>query len=228
MQGGTQRGVIDNLYVWQAANDNTYTIRCDVSANTNTSSIYNVHWRGWVDMQHGQWHVSAWHAWTDEQFNQLAQQALGGHAVPAQLVGGTQNVPNVQQQTMSDEDRARIAAQQAEQRRLYEERQAKFREISAVAEALLTKHLSPRQRELWGAGKRFVARGSKGGLYLLENGNQVHRIEPPKDVQVEMLCCHIDSNYPLGDRLLAQKLWIEHDEEDFRKTANITPLRRVA
>jgi len=41
---------------------------------------------------------------------------------------------------------------------------------------------------------------------------------------VQSLCAGPSGNVPLGDYLLAQKVWLETNEEDFVKTANKTKL----
>ena len=54
------------------------------------------------------------------------------------------------------------------------------------------------------------------------SGLGVRRVDQGKEV--EHLCCHPDQAYPTGDRMLAQKLWLEADEQAFCQIANRTPL----
>jgi hypothetical protein len=100
------------------------------------------------------------------------------------------------------------------------------------ARQLLHEHLTQaQQRQL--QGQRYftvIAPGSQR-VYRIREGiaGNVRRVERVgrRYVEVEQLCVHPDG-VPVEDVMLAQKLWIEHDEAVFRRTANITPLRRSA
>jgi len=59
--------------------------------------------------------------------------------------------------------------------------------------------------------------GSAGGDYRISRDG-VRRVEKRK--AVERLCCHPDHAYPAGDRMLAQKLWLEAEEPAFCQIAN--------
>jgi len=89
------------------------------------------------------------------------------------------------------------------------------------AEALLASHLTDAQRTELAAHGHFTVQGSAGGEYRI-SGLGVRRVDQGK--AVERLCCHPDHAYPVGDRMLAQKLWLEADEPAFCQIANRTPL----
>ena len=92
------------------------------------------------------------------------------------------------------------------------------------AEALLTSHLTDAQRAELAAHNYFTVQGSAGGEYRISSLG-VRRVDRGKEV--EHLCCHPDQAYPAGDRMLAQKLWLETDEPTFRQTANRTVLEDI-
>jgi hypothetical protein len=61
-----------------------------------------------------------------------------------------------------------------------------------------------------------IKRGAAGNIKRLENGEEV-----------ESLCVH-PRGVPDEDANLAQMLHLLHNEDELRRTANITPLRRTA
>ena len=93
---------------------------------------------------------------------------------------------------------------------------------SARAEALLASYLTDAQRAELAARGHFTVQGSAGGEYQISGGATVRRVEHSREV--ESLCCHPNLAYPAGDRMLAQKLWLEADELTFCQIANRTPL----
>lgn len=90
----------------------------------------------------------------------------------------------------------------------------------SAAMTILRKYLTPEQDEALRTLARIPVRGSAGGLYHLRPPMGVRRVEG--DTEVEALCCHADPAFPEGDHLLTQKLWLEANEPEFRKIANIT------
>jgi hypothetical protein len=115
-------------------------------------------------------------------------------------------------------ERARIEAERA---RLQQE-QERSEAARTRAHALLLSHLTPAQRQTFEANKWFVVEGGRsktryrirshacaGNIELLDGEQVTHR-----------LCGHCDHTIPLGDQLLAQKLMLELDEDEFLKLAN--------
>jgi hypothetical protein len=92
------------------------------------------------------------------------------------------------------------------------------------AEALLVEHLTPEQRDDWERMKTFRVIGSEGRVYRIRRGiaGNIERYEGER--RVEQLCVHINGTYPVADNLLTQKLALEYDEADVRRTANIERL----
>jgi hypothetical protein len=115
--------------------------------------------------------------------------------------------------------------QRAEEQRRIQERQAEHirKEKQALdrSRELLLSHLTPEQRKTFEKNQWFVVEGGKtkvkyrintntyaGNIHVLAGSKVTHR-----------LCVHCEG-VPLHDHHLAQKLWLEHDEERILKIAN--------
>lgn len=114
------------------------------------------------------------------------------------------------------------AAALAEQLRLAQERAVAL----ARSKELLLVHLTAKQRETFERKLWFVVEGGKSKqLYRIRNSGSysanIDVLEGKPGKVTHRLCCHLaDYRVPLYDHLLAQKVWIEHDEDDFLRQAN--------
>ena len=110
----------------------------------------------------------------------------------------------------------------AQARRAQEEYIRKSREALERSRALLLAHLDPVQRKTFEKNHWFVVEGGKtkqkyrintkayaGNIDVLAGGKITHR-----------LCVHCNDGIPMHDHHLAQKLWLEHDEERILSIAN--------
>jgi hypothetical protein len=92
------------------------------------------------------------------------------------------------------------------------------------AQALLLEHLSPAQRETFDKNKWFVVEGGKSGKkYRIEaNDDLVANIAVMDGTMIRhRLCGHCDiRRVPLADHLLAQKIMLESEEDEFLRVAN--------
>lgn len=141
---------------------------------------------------------------------------------------------------LSDEERAAVAARQAEQARqaaerrtVWERQRAKEAEerqaAEAKAEALLLEHLTPEQRDSYTRKKEFEVQTESGRRYRLRHGWAGNVDELDENGRaVNRLCIHPAVHVPNPDNLLAQKLLLQWDEERFRKIANHTRLQALA
>lgn len=119
--------------------------------------------------------------------------------------------------------------------RLHAEAQERMRvlaEAKARAQALLEEGLDEDQRAELQRERHFTveSRTSKR-RYRIKVGSGRHGNIEEVDEQgtpVRRLCCAPVGNIPEPDAILGQKLFLEHDEEAFRRSANITELRRPA
>lgn len=138
---------------------------------------------------------------------------------------------------------ARWEAQRAEREAQWEaeraEREAAQAMARARAEETLRAVLDPEQWESWQREQRFelitqsgqryrIRRGVSGNVRLIEDGEEREALcaHPPTVVLDE------EGRYvgtmPTEDVVIAQVLALRTDEEAFRRTANITPMRRAA
>jgi hypothetical protein len=98
-----------------------------------------------------------------------------------------------------------------------EERQAR----DDRARAILAAYLTEEQRAQLARDKFFVVRGSKGRLFEIRHGRvQNVTLLGPDGKAVVRLCAHPSLAVPDGDTMLAQKLLLETDEEEFYRIAN--------
>jgi len=125
-------------------------------------------------------------------------------------------------------DEAHLRRAQAENARIEAERarlkQAEERSEAARtrALALLRSHLTPAQRRTFEANKWFVVEGGRSKTrYRINSRHFAGNIEILDGERVtHHLCGHCDHTIPLSDQLLAQKLMLEFDEDEFLKLAN--------
>ena len=121
------------------------------------------------------------------------------------------------------------AAARAERRRVESEQaQARQQEATRKARALLDSFLSEQQRQQLQRQQFFevIARGSRTRyrIHAGAHGN-IERLDSRGRV-VAKLCCHVkDHSLPDEDHMLIQRLMLEHNEDEFVKTANVTPRR---
>jgi hypothetical protein len=113
----------------------------------------------------------------------------------------------------------------AERERILE-RQREHEAAGAAAEALLREHLSPDQLLTYDELGSFLVTAPSGRTYQIRQGiaGNVDVIEDNRIVG--QYCIHpADLSVPAQDNMLAQKLWLEHDEETFRRVGNFTAAR---
>lgn len=97
-------------------------------------------------------------------------------------------------------------------------------EAKEKAEKLLQSALSSEQREELNNKGFFHCKSRVGNRYRIYRGSHGNvKLLNPSGKEIEKLCVQ-PSYVPEGDCMLAQKLHIEHNEDDFRRTANITTI----
>lgn len=135
------------------------------------------------------------------------QSSLGGY-VPYEMPRETP------EQTAAREERNRLAMADAS-KRAQEHAQA-----AEKARALLIEHLDVKQREEYLKVGRFHVETKDGTrVYRLEPGRPPTRIKG-EDGSRYTYCIHPREIYPQADTVLALKLLLEADEEQFLHTAN--------
>lgn len=123
----------------------------------------------------------------------------------------------------TEEEKKRRLDEEARWRKEEEERQRKLKEADARAMELLDSCLSREQKECYKANRFFYVKAKSGRLYRIDHGSHgnVKVVDPVTKKMLESLCIQPDG-LPLGDSMLAQKLFIEAAEDVFRQHANIT------
>jgi hypothetical protein len=95
-------------------------------------------------------------------------------------------------------------------------------QAEAKARDLLLASLTPDQRASLHAVRWFVVEGKSGRRYRVHDGHVMGNVDVLEEGRVlYRLCGHIgDTDMPLADHLLAQKLMLEADEDAFLQIAN--------
>lgn len=132
----------------------------------------------------------------------------------------------VQPYRRTPEQEAEARRQQEEYRERQKAEAERYRAAKERAEGLLYEHLTDEQRAEIKKHKFFLVRGGKTGRSYKINADgglvaNVHEMDGAGAVK-RRLCAHIThaANAPIFDHLLAQKLMLEYQEEEFLKVAN--------
>lgn len=106
--------------------------------------------------------------------------------------------------------------------RLQEERAARL-EAERKAEELMMRFLSPEQRDEFRRLSLFTVHLPNGNRYQVRKGHagNVYKIGE-REKLVERLCIHTRETVPDFDNMLAQKLFLESNEDEFRRVANVS------
>jgi hypothetical protein len=118
------------------------------------------------------------------------------------------------------EARAERSRREAEAKRVQEQAALQRRQADERAERLLQSALTPEQRDELRSKQHFHCRSRSGRLYRIHRGTHGNVRVVEGNREVESLCVQ-PNDVPAADAMLAQKLHIEHCEDDFRRTANI-------
>ena len=108
----------------------------------------------------------------------------------------------------------------------WERWQKKLREAEARSIELLKAWLSPEQLSEYEATGMFHVTGNvTGTVYRLHN-SRVYNVVPLRDGAPfgGGYCVTPDGDPPIGDHLLAQKIWLETDETETLAVANKAPM----
>lgn len=136
-----------------------------------------------------------------------------------------------------------VQASQEEVERRDQEHRARILRIAAEkkdadlrAEELLKVILTDEQWAAYTEKREFAVIGKSGRRYLIRRGTHGNVKVVQDEVVIESLCIQPplgeydeEMHYrevPLGDVMVAQVLGIRHDEENFRRVANITVVNR--
>lgn len=201
----TNSGLSNNEYVWRIWNKRHGTASTSGWRTTEDEAI----WTNWVNSSSSATTGNyVWRAWIDE------YEKACDHKYRRLNSGRSQ------------EEQAAYELRQKEARER-EEAARKVR-VAAIATAqdkaqkLLLSALDDKQKDELKSKGYFHCKSRKGVVYRIYKGTHgnVKRLDE-RGREIEKLCVQPD-NVPDFDAMLAQKLHIEFNEDDFRKTANIT------
>ncbi len=165
----------------------------------------------WVPQLHVQTYTNTWTHWNDVYSRK-------NRAIEADAVRSVR-----ERKDPSVEQRAAWKKQEDEARALEEKRKREEIEAKQKAEVLLLQHLSPQQQEdLRTKGCFFVEVG--GEKYQINRGyaGNVKLLDAKSSKVRKSFCIHPRVRVPDADAMLAQKLLLEADKDQFHKVANIT------
>ena len=189
---------ISNACVWVTWNVN-YTVTSSITTTTNASGAYTVTWSAWNGL-------------------------LNASAVTAY---GTAQAQNYRPAPETEEQKQLRATRYAEQVAAAKLAQEELDKARARAEKLLRENLSAAQLAELVADNHFTLRtlqpdGSQR-IYRIKRGRSrnIQEINEAGAV-LRRLCAHPVEDVPDADTMLAQKLWLEADEEAFRRIANFS------
>ena len=155
-----------------------------------------------------------WDNWT----NSITTSDTGDSTVWVSWQGDTY-VPVQTQipQISAEEKRARAAQAKERDRRIKEEDQRKEK-AEITAQALLEDLISEKQLKYYKETGRLIVKGRESD-YVIKKEGGVFKVEKDK---ITDLCIHLREQYkyPRTDNVIALKLLLETDEQQFLKTAN--------
>lgn len=172
-----------------------YTINCTM---TNQQAI----WGDWVRVERGTTQQQAWSQWITCQTAGTSQLYVNGAANYAGglfVNDGPSPIPSVPSPAIARAKELLDSVLSAEQKAEAE----RFRYFTVIGS------FSKRRYRV------HVGRGQHGNIEELG----------PDDKPVRKLCCAPGASLPEGDHLVGQKLFLEHAEEEFVRTANVTDLK---
>jgi hypothetical protein len=198
----------------------TYTSTISTGANIDLSYIEQTQaWQGWANtsaaIQNTAYNSAAWYTWTvtmpELEWNRRAQR--------------TEEELQLEREAFNQ--------RLQEQQRITALAQAERIVADKLATELLFEHLTEHQQKTWTENRMFAKEingktyefhtGTHGNVYRVDNGEKVERfciapISPDRERGGGML--------PVPDVVLAQMLFLEADEIDFRRIANVTDLTK--
>ena len=194
-----------------------YNASTTVSNNTIVYADTTTLWTNWITVgSTNSVTVNYWPDWVQQV--PLGNRLAVAHALPRE------DEATVQRRLVTQQDRQR---QMHEERQRYLEEQA---EAGRKAEALLREFLSPEQLADHEKKTGFLVTSKSGRIYRILPGKHGNVLELHPDTRkpVAKWCAAPTDGVPDQDAMLAQKLFLETDEDYFRKIANRTGLAHVA
>lgn len=101
-------------------------------------------------------------------------------------------------------------------------------EAEKRARELLERELDEAQKKTLYNSLFFLVKSKSGKLYKVKRGttHNIIMVHPVTMEELYELCVTVGGDIPVYDVMLAQKLWLEHMEEEALKVANIWDIKR--
>jgi hypothetical protein len=180
---------------------------------TNTTGSATAVWNEWIDMGTTGTTTQVWSAWTDS----TATITTTGYDTTWDLWVTDNTITRVE--CRSIESAEQIAARENERKERIELERAR----KARARRLLVSALNAKQRlDLDKHNYFYVVGGKSGNKYRIDHG-RAGNVKLMVNGQVrQSFCIHPSISCPNEDTMLAQMVMLEHMEDQFKDTANIT------
>jgi hypothetical protein len=127
----------------------------------------------------------------------------------------------VEEQSEQQAERERVRSEQAT---AYVARAAEVKEATERAVRLFEEQLSDEQLDQYKKNQSFTVVSRKSGRrYRIDHGIARNVRQLREDGSIEKTyCCHLAGDFPIHDHMVAQKLFLEHDEDTFLALANVS------
>lgn len=169
---------------------------------------------------------STWFGWCNSTFSNLTTTASTmtstvGDDIYRMWVNGC--LVEVPKQSQEELDRVQQAYREQEEKYKQErlKREEDRRLAQEKAELLLVQHLNKKQKKAYEENRCIPVDGQSGKKYIIRKGRAKNIDVLKEDGTVDYrLCVHPQEQVPDEDTMLAQKLFLEHNEEYLISIAN--------
>jgi hypothetical protein len=193
------------------------------TSSATTASSDTSAWVHWMDDgTGGSTAATTWQTWTSSTTTgtyivDASCEAWSGQVETRKL---TRAERKEQRKRQAEAEEVRRLRQQ-EDARLAREAQAKREAASKRAEALLLSHLSEEQEKAWKEERAIFVTSQSGKRFKIKHGRAHNIFElDDKGLAIREYCVHVQPSCPDADNVLAQKLMLEHREDELMRIAN--------
>lgn len=201
---------------WNYGTGGTATIT--IEAGTTSSQVW-YEWENPGSITYGgttAGNSGTWGTWVDTDIR-------GNPGIPPRAWIPAQSLPPAPVETEEQRAQRLIREQQRREQWAAQEAERKKRLEAAriQAESLLDFVLSDIQRQSLKEEDWFLVVGKSGNIYRIRRGmaGNIDLVGPDGKI-IRSYCVHPTESMPIPDHMVAQKLWLESDDEFVEKTAN--------
>jgi hypothetical protein len=203
-----------------------------VTSSTSTVLLRDLQWDTWCRLSQATTTTNSmtWNAWVHDDRYRAALHQLAHMCDQANQQAWQQQV--AQQKETPAEKKERL--EKEEQRRKWQDfwiclanvfARAFEDEAKKKAHKLLIECLTPEQKATYEKDRYFTVEAA-GRVFRIEHGTHGNVKELGKDGRPAFSWCIQPGGVPTEDAMLAQKLWLEANPEEFMRVGNKTPFYR--